>query len=143
MIISDLQDRLVALIQADPWFSGVPILAEHVGDIESDLDVAVSKTVGCAVVVIVDSGSVATDDRRLPRLTERFEILIVQKPTLNREKNAVEALGRIVALVHWQPVVAGQHAKPHHFRVTRHEADRSDLSFNVQRLFVETEINLT
>lgn len=96
MSLALIQEKLVALLQADPELSGIEILWEKKGDIESQIEQSLAK-LNLAVIVLPPVAESIESKADAVALRVRLSVSVVENVTLNDTgKKALEIANRLM-----------------------------------------------
>lgn len=104
-----LQERLVALIAASPYFTGLDagtqLLTEQIADLGNQVEQALIP-LGFGIVVTTASGKAVESSYGALLSDEDLNISIIHNPTNDADHNALDAQWEAIKAVHGQPVQA-------------------------------------
>lgn len=142
-----LQERLAALLRAHAYFAPLPddaIVTENIGDIDNKVQRDLLP-LGFGVVITTAKGD-AHGSLNALTTRETITVALIHNPTIEPEKNVLDALAAAVAAIHGQPVTEGARIRQEQeaWKVTGHER-RTDTpaELHVHHLFVQAALKLS
>lgn len=123
-MLLELQDRLRALIEGQPYFAGITVITERKGDVLTEIEQALAKLQFSVVVATAEGEAQDGGEGSRPVWDLRLNVSLIQSVLLDDQaetRNVIVGLEAAIAAIQNQPVnVEG--LGPRRFAVTRFES---------------------
>lgn len=141
MTILDIQDQIQTLLEAEAYFSGVAVISERVGTLETTIAKAI-QTHGFYISIRNAGGEQRAPEMGIGMMREVFEVTLAQNPITDASRATRNVVDGVVvamtALLRQKPGAGEDNA----FRVTRHQGAYTDKGLAIQIFEVQVDIQL-
>lgn len=117
MQLLHVQERIAAVIAADPWFAGTDIITERSGEIEQAVSRSLQK-IGFGIVVATGSAEAVSAEAQRLRMKVECVVSVISN-ALTSDRTALEGADRIARLLHGLPLESdGQPVRRPEFQIS-------------------------